>query len=418
MKMISPVLQTTYSNLLQAHLSRPSFEFDGAPFTRVLNNKTYWYANHRAAPGASPKQRYLGPDTEEMRARIEEMRAQNQTLANFRDHASSLVSLLRAGGISGPDRQTGPILRALANSGVFRLGGTLVGTHAFRLYELVLGVHLSEDAGWVTQTDDIDIASFEGLSMAIDDTTDPDLGEALAGLGFKPAPSLTPKTPTSWTLPDASYAIDFLTPSFKEEEAPAKLAALNIWAQGLHYLNFLIKDAMPVVAPYMEGLLVQIPQPERYATHKLIVSQKRHAKSQDKKRKDIAQARALIWAMAEDRPYDVKTAIAEASALGQKWSKALDQALDVKFSARPPFRHTGDSIHFEGAALGATPTFRVSGSALATLSPKVEETIAAEKNRAAIEDLFRKKFRSEPSSDTLLMPEDVATILRAKRPRP
>src|SRR5882672_9844119 len=123
MKVIPPALQTTYANLLQAHLNRPSFEFEGAPFTRALNNKTYWYANHRSAPGASPTQRYLGPDTDEMRVRIEEMRKQTQTLTDFRTHASSLVALLRAGDIIGPDRKVGPMLRVLTNSGVFRLGG-------------------------------------------------------------------------------------------------------------------------------------------------------------------------------------------------------------------------------------------------------------------------------------------------------
>ena len=112
MKIIPATLQTTYANLLQAHLNRPAFEFDGAPFTRKLNNKTYWYANHRVTRGAPLKQRYLGPDTEEMRVRIEEMRAQRQSQADFRDYASSLVAQLRAGGIAGPDRKTGPMLRA------------------------------------------------------------------------------------------------------------------------------------------------------------------------------------------------------------------------------------------------------------------------------------------------------------------
>jgi hypothetical protein len=410
MKAIHATLQTTYANLLQAHLNRPAFEFDGAPFTRKLNNKTYWYANHRTTPGAPLKQRYLGPDTEEMRARIEEMRAQRQSFADFRDYASSLVAQLRAGGIVGPDRKTGPMLRALTNSGVFRLGGTLVGTHAFRHYDLVLGVHLSDATAWITQTDDIDIASFEKLSMAIEDTADPDLADALSKLGFKPAPSLTPRTPTSWALSDTSYAIDFLTPSFKDKEAPAKLTALNMWAQGLHYLNFLIADPIDAVSPYMEGLLIRIPRPERYAVHKLIISQRRRRGSDAKARKDIEQARSIIWAMSEDRPYELKSAIAEATSHGAKWSLALDRALEIKFSAKPPFRHTGDSIHFEGAALGAAPTFRISGSALAVLSPGINETLAAEKNRAAIEDLLRKKFRSEPSSDTLLRADDVSAL--------
>src|SRR5262249_40364831 len=157
---------------------------------------------------------------------------------------------------------------------------------------LVLSLFLTEEAGWVTQTDDIDIASFEHLSMVIEDTTNPDLVEALSGLGFGPAPTINHKTPTLWALPDAISFVDFPPPAFSADEKPTRLPTLNLWAQSLHYLNFLIRDPMPAVVPYMEGLLVQIPKPERYAIHKLIVSQVRRGENQDKKRKDIAQARA------------------------------------------------------------------------------------------------------------------------------
>jgi hypothetical protein len=418
MRELPQVLQTTYSNLLQIHLNRPAFEFDGAPFIRKLNNKTYWYANHRAAPGAPLKQSYLGPDTEEMRARIEEMKRQRQILADFREHASAQVAILRGGGIAGPDRRTGPILRALSNSGVFRLGGTLVGTQAFRLYDLVLGVFLTEEAGWVTQTNDIDIASFEHLAMAIEDTTNPDLVKALSGLGFGPAPTINHKTPTRWALPDATYFVDFFTPSFAADEKPTRLPTLNLWAQSLHYLNFLIRDPMPAVVPYMEGLLVQIPRPERYAIHKLIVSQVRRGENQDKKRKDVAQARALIWAMAEDRPYELKNALAEADAMGEKWRKALDQALDVRFQA-PALHHDFDRdiVWFEGTALGDTPRFAISQEALNDhfnndARSGEDLTRAVNENRSAIYVLLKRKFRTEPGRETILTTDDVNRFSR------
>src|SRR5690606_683607 len=125
MRSIPATLQTAYANLVQMHLNRPAFDFEGAPFTMVRKGKTYWYANQRPPAGGSPRQRYLGPDTEEMRERVGKMRAEQQSIAEFRTHASSLVAQLRAGGIAGPGREAGPVLRVLANSGVFRLGGTL-----------------------------------------------------------------------------------------------------------------------------------------------------------------------------------------------------------------------------------------------------------------------------------------------------
>jgi len=417
MRVLAPTLQTSYANLLQAHLNRPAFDFEGAPFTRKLNNKTYWYANQRTAPGGSLKQHYLGPDTAAMTARIEEMRKQRQNNADFREYASSLVAQLRAGGIAGPDRKTGPMLRALTNSGVFRLGGTLVGTHAFRHYDLVLGVHLSDATKWIAQTDDIDIASFEKLSMAIEDTADPSLVEALSQLGFKPKPTIDRKIATSWALPDASYSIDFLTPAFAQE-GPRKLPALNMWAQSLRFLNYLIAEPIDAVSPYMEGLLVKIPRPERYAIHKLIISQRRKG-MRAKARKDIEQARAIIWAMA-DQPYELAQAIRDADDNGGKWREALDRALDIEFGSSP-FRYNFDRdvVRLEGVALGQRLLFSVSGEALedhfgAAGSSSTARHEAAASNRSQIEALIKRKFRSEPSAEILLTTADVEALSKKR----
>lgn len=424
MRTIPATLQTTYANLVQMHVNRPAFEFDGAPFTMIRKGKTYWYANQRPAVGSPPRQRYLGPDTEAMRTRIEEMRRRRQGLSEFRQHAASLVAQLRAGGIAGPDRDTGPILRVLTNSGVFRLGGTLVGTHAFRHYDLELGAYLSDGSGWVTQTDDIDIASFEHLSMAIEDIADPDLAAALAQLGFQPANSLTPKTPTTWTLANSKYAIDFLTPSFEDRQGPKRLAALNMWAQSLHYLNFLIAGPIPAVSPYMEGLLVQIPRPERYAVHKLIVSQKRRGSSGAKKQKDLEQARILIDTLAETRPYELNAALAEATEKGKAWKDALDEAMTIRFRA-PGLIHDFDRdiVWFDGEALGQKHRCAITSEALADHFQSRDNSATARietvrSHRSRIESLMNRKFRTEPARETLLTTLDVEAMSKASSRSP
>ena len=414
MKSISATLQTTYANLLQAHMNRPVFEFEGAPFTRKLGNKTYWYANHRTAPGAPLKQRYLGIDSDEMRTRIAEMQAQRRSQADFRTYASGLVALLRAGGIAGPDRKTGPMLRTLANSGAFRLGAVLVGTHAFRHYDLTLGTHLSDNSGWATQTDDIDIAGFEKHAIAIEDSVDPDLAKELEKLGFKRKPTINRKPSTSWILADASYAIDFLTPSFRDEEGPVEMPTLKMWAQSLHFLDFLIADPIDAVTPYMEGLLVKIPLPERYAVHKLIISQRRKSGSA-KAKKDIEQARAIIWAMAEDRPYEIHSAIAEADAKGPAWRKALDQALEIRFD-RSGFRHGRDEgkeeMRLSGRALGEDRRFL--GITIEALTALFGETFnpheTAGSNRSKIEALIQRKFRLTPAPDIVVGLDDLVAM--------
>jgi hypothetical protein len=55
------------------------------------------------------------------------------------------------------DAATGKVLQALARAGVFRLRGILVGTHAFRLYPLILGIVMPEAHH---ATEDIDRAQF------------------------------------------------------------------------------------------------------------------------------------------------------------------------------------------------------------------------------------------------------------------
>ena len=402
MREIPASLQTTYANLLQAHLNQPHFEFDGAPFTMEKRGKLYWYVNQRGVGASPPRQRYLGPDTQEMRSRIDSMRSQKADREAFRETCARMVSQLRAGGIQGIDRQTGTALRALVRSGVFRLGGTLVGTQAFRHYDLELGVELSGNDPadqQLRETRDLDIASFERLSNSMGDEADPDLAQTLTDLGYKPVNRLERNKPTSWRHTHSIYDIDFLTPSFDDRQGPTHLAALNVWAQGLHYLDFLIKDPMPAVSIYMEGLLVQVPRPERYAIHKLIVSQQRHAGSGAKARKDVQQAQTLIWAMHDIRNHELQAVIEEADSRGERWRKALDRTLDLEIAPDDPIR-PGDSAEFFGSAFGKPVRLRISGSALAMLFGEHGDTlITARKKRPEIESLFRRKFRLQPSPD-------------------
>lgn len=106
------------------------------------------------------------------------------------------MRLLRSEGYLTPDLATGQILMAMARAGVFRLGGTVVGTHAFRQYEGVLGVRIRADQA--AQTNDIDIASFERLSLALRDQVDPSLAQVFGSLDFEPQPALGDRKVWRW----------------------------------------------------------------------------------------------------------------------------------------------------------------------------------------------------------------------------
>lgn len=317
-------VQTAYQDLLEAHKMRAVSDLGGTPFLKEQGDKgSYWYARQRI--GDRVVDRYIGPDSEDLRERIERARETIGDQKAFEKRCSSLVAQLRAAGLPALDRETGKVLNAMARVGTFRLGGTLVGTHAFRLYSAELGVRLGEA---LAVTEDVDIAAFENLKLVIDDKVDPSLAETFRDLKLAPAPGLDRKhRPTRWAMGGGGAMVDFLAPKMREESDVLMLEPLGVYAQALSFLNFLIRDPIPAVALYRSGVLVQIPRPERYAVHKLIVAQRRAASSAAKARKDLAQTEILIRILSEDRPHELQEAYEEALSAGPKWREAIEVSL-------------------------------------------------------------------------------------------
>jgi hypothetical protein len=117
------------------------------------------------------------------------------------------------------------------------------------------------------------------------------------------------------------------------------LEPLGVYAQALPFLNFLIADPIPAVALYRSGVLVQIPRPERYAVHKLIVAARRHASSALKAKKDLAQAEILFEVLSEDRPAELSNALTTALTKGPKWREAIATSLSKSARLSTLARH-------------------------------------------------------------------------------
>ena len=323
---------TVYHDLLQALLDQQVTGLVGKPLLREISGKLYWYAKSRL--GDRVVQRYIGPDTVDLRARLAERQTKRENDKAAGERRSLQVAQLRAARLPAPDRATARIVDALAKVGVFRLGGTLVGTHAFRLYDAELGARVTDET--TAATEDIDIAAFERLSLALGDKVDPSLSETFRDLRLEPVPMLDRKGRTyRWRMDDGGAMLDILTPSFNEEETLRKLESLGVWAQSLHFLNFLIADPIPAAMLYRSGVLVQIPRPERYAVHKLIVSQRRRGIANPKVKKDLLQAQALIRTLAHDRPGELRLAYRTARDNGPAWRAALDGALAARPELKP-----------------------------------------------------------------------------------
>lgn len=317
---ISPIALAAWTDLLRLLRDDALSDLQGTPRLKQIGAKSYWYDHYRL--GAETVDRYIGEDSPDLRHRLDTTRTPTET----RSERARLMRILRAEGMLMTDIATGQIISAMARAGVFRLGGTLVGTQAFRCYEGELGVHLGFDQS--AQTDDIDIASFERLSIALGDRVTDPLEQVFAGLDFEPLPTLEPGRTWRWRQTNRQTLIEFLTPSFDETEGIRDLPALGVAAQGLHFLNYLIAQPIRVPLLYRSGALIQIPRPERYAIHKLIVADRRRdGPDAMKSRKDRAQAKFLIDILAEERPDDLAEAWDTARASGPAWRKRLDATL-------------------------------------------------------------------------------------------
>ena len=321
---LSTIAHAAYHDLLRSLKDEAVSEIKGTPTRVERGGKAYWYDSYRI--GSDVRKAYIGEDTAEMRTRLERASEIAATREDSQRHRARLIRILRAEGFLGVDAATGSLMNALQKVGVFRLGGTIVGTQAFRLYEGELGVRYQFDQA--AQTNDIDIASFERLSLALDDIVSEPLQNVLKNLSFDAAPSLDHEKAWRWKQTRSELLVEFLTPSFDAAEDIKPLAALGVHAQSLHYLNYLIAEPIQTAITYRSGVLVQIPQPERFAIHKLIIADRRMEGSGSVKAyKDRAQAAYLIDILAEDRPDDLVDAYEEAVRRGPRWRDRITATL-------------------------------------------------------------------------------------------
>lgn len=330
MSTMSPIALSAYTDLVRLLKDEQAAGIVGAPVRHQRGERFYWYAAHRV--GSEMKTTYIGEDTEETRARIENIETLRADADTRQAERSRLVRLLRAEGMTSTDRATGSILSAMAKAGTFRLGGTLVGTNAFRLYEGELGVRLP--IGGMAVTSDIDVAQFQKLSVALQDEVSPGMAETFSTLKFDPVPGLDARRTWRWSQGNSGQLVEFLTPAFGDERIQ-DLPALGVSAQALNYLNFLIAEPIHAAAIYRSGVLVQVPRPERYAIHKLIVADRRRDGAGSLKAvKDRQQAAFLIEVLAEDRPDDLARAYRLALGAGPRWRERIGRSLDKMPASR------------------------------------------------------------------------------------
>ena len=319
----SQVALSAYHDLLRMLQDDRVSDILGTPTRVTVKGRVFWYDKFRM--GNEMAQRYVGPDSEALRDRLDQLEALKAERDARRKERTRLVRILRAEGYTPIDAKTGSLLAAFARVGVFRLGGTLVGTVAFRHYEGELGVALGFDQ--LAQTRDIDIGSFERLSFAIGDDVEPPLADVFADLKFRPVPSLDQGQVWRWAQTGSDIFVEFLMPA-EREEGVRPLPALGVSARALRHLDYLLEDPIQAASLYRSGVLVHVPRPERFAIHKLIVAERRRGGPDElMARKDRAQADFLIAVLADLRPDELREAYEAALACGPRWRTRIAASL-------------------------------------------------------------------------------------------
>jgi hypothetical protein len=364
-----------------------------------------------------------------------------------RERRALVSALVRSFNLPRPVPEIGEIVAVLARAGVFRLRAVLVGTVAYQSYSAMLGVRLPAA---VLQTGDIDIAQFRNISVAVGDHTAPVL-EILRQVdkSFRAVPNLADPRRVSSYIGRGGLRVDFLTPNQgPETERPQSLPALSTDAQPLRFLDYLIHEPQPAVLLHGAGIYVHVPAPERYAIHKLIISQRRPT-GVAKRDKDIQQAEALIEVLVRDRQHELKAAWEEAYHRGPRWrelladgfarigprnrdlalkmlgvKRAFLSALDLTFDNSPAHADVSRGIiSFVGTALGEQVPCAISLEALADhfSKQKADQNRLMEsfgKNRSTIEGMARAKYLSWPIEESelvLIRTKEVPRLLKASR---
>lgn len=291
---------------------------------RTVKERGYWYYKHSEKNKDPQPEKYVGrADDPAIANRVANFARIKDDYQNRRKIVSTLSREAR---LFSPESRVGDIVEALWKAGVFRLRACLIGTIAYQTYGTVLGYRIADTA---MQTGDIDIAQFHSLSVGVEDSIPPIL-EVLQGVDekFRPAPQLNDQLGTTRFVAKGGLRVDFLTPNLWSDDQtgrPVTLPAMGgAAAEPLRFLDYLIHEPVRTVMLHKGGIPVLVPQPARYAVHKLIVASRRKT-GEGKDMKDLRQAHDLATALRETgRQEELNLAISEAMERGSHWKQAME----------------------------------------------------------------------------------------------
>jgi hypothetical protein len=305
-KPLSASAQSAYAELLEVtrhqELTRSVENLSGSFNKKTVKGATYWYYQFTDTAGGLTRQIFVGRDSDALRVLVEKARTKE---------TSRLDALAKAAITLGCAATTPAhfrIVRRLSEIGFFQAGGVLAGAHAFLAYGNALGVTWGD----LARTQDIDFAhAGKNIELALPTTLEIETGDAITRLeaGLLPVPGFRPweKTASFVSRVDKQLRVDFLAPVVGGKEEPYEHDSLGVHLRPLRFLEFILEDIhQAVVISAVGPVMVNVPDPARFALHKILVFVERRARSPEKAKKDLRQATALIEALSEFRRDDLE----------------------------------------------------------------------------------------------------------------
>jgi hypothetical protein len=326
--------QNAYAQLFDAALSaehiRSVADLSGSFAAKTVRGQRYWYFQYTQPSGALT-QHYVGPDNERVQKLIERARHSGASTA-----LGPLMKSAHALGCATILPRHARVLRRLGEYGFFKAGGLLIGTHAFVAYGNMLGVK------WGSQdlTLDIDFApAGRSLALALPSNLTVQTHDAIESLdmGFLPITHLSGKTGGSFLIPrEPEFRLDFLTPRHRGGGEPFLHPQLNVVLQPLPYMEFSMECVeQAVVFSRNEAIVVNVPDPARFALHKLIVFGERRGAFRAKAPKDLSQAACLIAYLWANSPATLQEALEDLQSRGPHWRKAFKVGVQALLASFP-----------------------------------------------------------------------------------
>lgn len=324
--------QTLYAELLDQTRDiemRVLATLSGAFYVKKIKGHEYVYFGYRDAAGSS-QMIYVGPNdprVQSLVSRFKEEKSYKKT--------ADLVKAVHAMGYQGMMQKHFKITRQLSSCGFFKAGGVLVGTHAFLAIGSMLGIKWTSS----NKTLDVDFAhAGTNLSVALPAKMKISVHDALTSLemGLLPIQSFSGKAGAQYRNPsDPELRVDFLTPIGRHESV--EIAELGLALEPLKFMEFSLEGTtQAVVTGRNDACIVNIPAPERFAVHKLIVYGERSRSDRVKSIKDIEQAAALIdWHFKNGMADSVRTAWEDARGRGPGWKSRIETGRDFMLLRHP-----------------------------------------------------------------------------------